>query len=269
MKAKFKKLRKKALEKTKEGLTEQLSNRDNLIVQTVKSIDLLDKHINLMTEQLKEWYAFYFPELARIVRDNELYVKLVGEIGFKEKFSKTSVEKIAGEKKLVGNVVDASKKTVGAKLEKEDINQMITFAKQIMDLRGERNHLDNYLEKIMNLEAKNISAIIGTRIGARLIATAGSLKKLSRMPSSTIQVIGAEKALFAHLRTGSASPKYGILFQFPKLRGAPNKVRGKIARKLASKLSIAAKLDFFKGEFYGERLSKEIDQYIAQLIGGK
>jgi len=266
---KFKDIRNKAIKKTREKLKEELVRRDNLIVQTVKAIDLLDKEINLMTEHVKEWYALYFPELARLVDDIEEYVKLVANIGFKENYVRSTIKRVIGNKGYTSKIVQIAETSMGAKLKKSDIKEIINFANKTLELHSERNRLNDYLKDLMEQEAPNISAVVGPTIGARLISTAGSLERFSRMPSSTVQVIGAEKALFSHLKRGTASPKYGIIFQYPKLRGAPRPIRGKIARKLASKISIAAKLDFFKGEFKGKEMAKKLQSDLDRLLSGK
>jgi nucleolar protein 56 len=117
----------------------------------------------------------------------------------------------------------------------------------------------------MKEEAPNVNAVCGSVIGARLIASAGGLRRLAEFPSSTVQILGAEKALFAHLKKGVKPPKYGVLFQHPAVHSAPFDKRGKIARKIASKTSSAAKIDYFKGEFAGERLAKELEEELKSI----
>lgn len=261
-------IRKKALEETKRKLKKELVSRDNLIVQAVKTIDNIDKTSNLLIEQLKEWYSLYFPELARIVADTDQYLDLMVNLKTKENFTSVKVEKIV-EENLATKIPNAAKNSVGADFPKQDVEEIAAFGKQILETRKERRHIEEYLEKLMQEEAPNITAITGAILGARLIATAGSLKKLSEFPSSTIQVLGAEKALFAHLRKGVPAPKHGIIFAFPKLRSAPKKLRGKIARRISSKISIATKLDYFKGEFKGDELAEKLGKEIEKLLAIK
>jgi nucleolar protein 56 len=262
-------LRKKAIQKTKEGIRKELIRRDRLIVHVVKTMDQIDKSTNLLLEQLREWYAIYFPELARSVEEPEEYLKLLINLKTKDQFTEKNIVELVGEKRYRKDLEYASKNSMGIELGEEDLAKIVSYAEKIQALRTERQKLEGYLEKLMGEEAPNIMAVVGAAIGARLIATAGSLEKLAEFPSSTIQVLGAEKALFSHLRKHTLSPKHGIIFAYPKLRGAPLKVRGKIARRIASKLSIAAKVDFFKGEFVGDKLAKELEEQIARVVKTK
>jgi len=259
-------LRKKAIEKTKENIKKELIRRDRLIVQVVKTMDNIDKDVNLLLEQLRDWYAIYFPELARSVEEPEEYLKLLINLKTKDKFTENNVVELVGEKRYRLDLDYASKNSIGIELAEGDLDVIVSFAEKIQQLRNERQKLEQYLDALMEQESPNIKAVAGPAIGARLIATAGSLEKLSEFPSSTVQVLGAEKALFSHLRKHTLPPKHGLIFAYPKLRGAPLKLRGKIARRLASKLSIAAKVDYFKGEFVGDRLARELEEQISKIV---
>jgi nucleolar protein 56 len=216
----------KIIGKTKEKIRKKLSQKDNLIIQSIKTMDLLDKSSNLLLERLKEWYGIYHPELATADPDEYLL--------------------------LLWNKPNDS---MGAELKKKDIKPILSFAKEIKSLRVEREKISKYLEKLMKEVCPNITAVCGPIIGARLIASAGSLKRLAEFPSSTVQILGAEKAFFAHLRKNVKPPKHGIIFQHQKIRTAEPKMRGKLARKLAAKISIASRVDFFGGKFCGDRLA--------------
>ncbi|MBS3060409.1 MAG: hypothetical protein J4432_02780 [DPANN group archaeon] len=259
-------LRERAFKKTKERIQKKLEQRDKTIVQTVKSIDLIDKTSNLLTEQLREWYANYFPELSRHVEDADEYLVLITKLKSKANFTKEKIEQVVGNKGYADKIEKACRETMGGTLKDTDLDQIVMYAESIISLREQRTRTLEYLETVMKEEAPNITHLIGAPIAARLISIAGSLEKLSEFPSSTIQVLGAEKALFAHIRQGTPSPKHGVIFGFPKLRGANKNVRGKIARKLSSKISIAAKVDYFKGAFYADKLSKELENEIKELI---
>lgn len=234
----YSKLREKAIIKTKEIAKKELTRRDNLIVSAVKTIDIIDKTSSLLGEQAKEWFSTYWPEL-------------------REQNIEDYLEKAVNGKKPADSM--------GAELQKKDIEMMQGYIQQVIDLRKERKAIEKYLEEIMKEEAPNITAIIGAVIGARMISAAGSLKKLAEFPSSTVQVLGAEKALFAHLKKGVKPPKYGILFQFPKIRSADREKRGKIARRVSAKVSLAAKLDYFKGTFIGDDLAEKLNKEISKI----
>ncbi len=218
-------------------------NEDNLIIQAIDNISEIDKVNNLLIKRLREWYSLYFPELDNKIESNDDFVRFV---------VKSSKEKLMKELKI--------KDSMGASLKNEDVSQIIELAKQTFSLHELRGKHEKYLEKIMEKYCRNITYLAGTLIAAKLIAQAGSLKKLVLFPASTIQMLGAEKALFRHITTGARTPKYGIIMQHPFIQNAKKEDKGKVARTLADKLSIAAKLDYFKGEFKADKLKKEIEK---------
>ncbi len=218
-------------------------NEDNLIIQTIDNISEIDKVTNILVKRLREWYSLYFPELDRKIENNKDYAQLIIK---KDKDSLTKDLKI--------------KFSMGASLRKEDVSQIIELAKHANSLYLLREKNEKYLESIMQKYCKNLNFLAGTLVSAKLIAQAGSLKKLSLFPASTIQVLGAEKALFRHITTGARTPKYGIIMQHPFVQNARKEIKGKAARTLADKISIAAKLDYFKGDFKAPSIKKEMEQ---------
>ena len=234
-------LRKRAIAKTKQAIAASVSD-DNLIAQTINSMEDLDRAANLLTKRLREWYEWYCPEFSKAVSDNEAFSRLI--IG-KEKESLLAELKV-GE-------------SMGADLPEADVQEILGLAKTIGDLYVERNKLEQYVERLMQRHCPNITAVAGATIGARLLREAGSLRRIATIQASTIQLYGAEKALFRHLKTGARSPKHGHIINHPLLAKAPAKEKGKVARALADKISIAAKVDFFKGEPIGEKLRKELE----------
>jgi nucleolar protein 56 len=154
---------------------------------------------------------------------------------------------------------------MGAPLGKFDSAIIQKLASEISDLYKLREQIEDYLETAMDEVAPNLKALVGAKLAARLMSLAGGLKELAMMPASTIQVLGAEKALFRHLRTGAKPPKHGVIFQYPAINRSPWWQRGKIARALAGKLAIAARVDYFSGEYIGEELKKELEQRIKEI----
>ncbi|BAW31917.1 MAG TPA: ATP-binding protein [Methanothermobacter sp.] len=217
---------------TVKKLEESLKEQDKLIIQAANALDDLDEATGKFVERIREWYSIYFPELDSI-KDHEHYIKLIAEHGKKEDIIK--VKKLPRE-------------SIGAELEEEDIDLLKEFAKAIRSLQILRKSIEKYIELKMGYLAPNLQDVAGTTLGAKLIAHTGSLKKLALLPSSTIQVLGAEKALFRHLRRGSKPPKHGLIYQHPLIKGSAWYLRGKIARTLASKISLAARKDIFTGE---------------------
>jgi len=226
---------------TKDKISKSV-NEDNLIIQTIDNITEIDRVTNTLIKRLREWYSLYFPELDNGIEDNETFVKLVNK----------NKEKLMKELKV--------KISMGAFLKKEDVNQILELANEIHSFYKLREKHEKYLEKKLQKYCKNLNYLAGTLIAAKLIAQAGSLKKLVLFPASTIQVLGAEKALFRHIRTGARSPKYGVIIQHPLIQNAKKENKGKAARTLADKISMAVKLDYFKGEFKADKLKKEMEQ---------
>ena len=230
--------------------------KDDLILHANNAIEELDKVINVFIERLRDWYSLHFPELEKAIKDHEKFVKLVANYGDRKNFENTEFE-------------DLAKKSMGADFSLTDLKIIKLFSQNILNLFSLRKKLSSYLEKTLKEIAPNLTEIAGPTLAAKLIAKAGSLEKLAKLPSSTIQLIGSEKALFRFLRGKGKSPKHGIIFVHPLIQNAPKKLRGKIARVLASKLSIAAKLDYFSKEYRADKLKKELEERIKEIFGGK
>lgn len=240
----------KNIQLTKFGLKNSV-NSDVLLVQSIKLIDELDKVINIMVKRLREWYELHNPEFSRATENNE---KFVEEILGKEK-----------NELLNGLKIDLSD-SIGADLKQEDLEPIRNLTHRIHDLHQLKKNQTAYASTLMDLLCPNIKAVCEVSTGAKLIEHAGSLRRLSEMPSSTIQILGAETALFRHLKTGSKPPRHGIIINHPLIAKAPDKLHGKIARALADKISMAAKIDYFQGHFIGDRLRNELEEKVKDLI---
>lgn len=222
---------------------------DWLIIQTAASLDELDKTINLLSKRLREWYELYNPEISHSIDNHERFVEVILEKSKKELLAELKI-----------------KNTMGADLAQDDLQAIMNLAKEINELFKFKKKQEAYLEEVMQKECPNIKAVAGTAIGSKLLTLAGSLERLAKFPASTIQILGAEKALFRHLiNKGNRPPKYGILHEHSLVAKASMKNRGKVARVLGDKIAIAAKVDFFKGKFVGNILAKEIDKRIGEL----
>lgn len=230
--------------------------RANLVVQVNGAIEELDKTINILIERLREWYSVHFPEMDRFVSSHEKFVKLVEKFGSREKIEDPELSLL-------------KEKSMGADLKEEDVEAVRSLARTLFALYDERKYLEKYLEEVLKDVAQNFSAIAGTSLAAKLIAKAGGLGRLARMPSSTIQLLGAEKALFRHLKGKGRSPRHGIIFSHTLIQNAPDDHRGKIARLLAAKLSIAAKLDYYSKEFRGDKMKKELEEKVREIFKSK
>ncbi len=225
---------------------------DLLIIQAIDSINDLTKVIDSLIKRLREWYELYSPEVSREVEDHEKFVELI------LKHDKSD---------LMNSLKIDHNNTMGGDLSNEDIKAIKELAKKLESLIKLRHEQEDYLDKLVKRCCPNVAAIAGSLISAKLITHAGSLLRLSEMPSSTIQLLGAEKALFRHMKTGARSPKHGLIVQHTYFMKAKSKDYGKIARLLADKISIAAKVDYFKGSPIGEKLKRQIEAKIYLMTG--
>ena len=256
-------LRKKVLEQTKKRLAEAYTEKDRYVIQAIEALDDVDATFNLLIERIREWYGLHFPELNTLVKDHEAYLDLILTLGKRDQYNKEAVEAIL--KRNADVVVNAARESSGTDIGDRDLEMIQGLARIAKELKDYRKELNNYIEDVMEEVAPNVKYLAGPLLGARLIAKAGGLKKLSLMPASTIQVLGAEKALFRHLTKGSRPPKHGILFQHPWVRSAKPWQRGKIARSLAAKIAIAAREYYFGGKFVGEELKAELEERVKEV----
>jgi len=245
-------------------LKEAVARRDMMIVHAVHILEDLDKQINTFYTRCREWYGLHFPELADIVDDLEDYMRIIAEFGARKNFEEKGLAKIVGPKKA-REIMEKAKTSVGADLSPEDEERVKDVAREGLRLIKLRKEQERYLEELMSAEAPNLVAIAGPILGAKLISMAGGLEKLARLPASTIQVLGAEKALFRFFRTGRGAPKHGVIFQHPYVHGSPKWQRGKIARLLASKIALAARIDYFSREDRSAELRKALEERLAEI----
>ncbi|ESQ32577.1 hypothetical protein EUTSA_v10004082mg [Eutrema salsugineum] len=263
------------LEKAQLGLAHSYSrakvkfnvNRvDNMVIQAIFLLDTLDKDINSFAMRVREWYSWHFPELVKIVNDNYLYARVSKIIEDKSKLSEEHIPmltEVLGDEDKAREVVEAGKASMGQDLSPVDLINVQTFAQRVMDLADYRKKLYDYLVAKMNDIAPNLAALIGDMVGARLISHAGSLTNLAKCPSSTLQILGAEKALFRALKTRGNTPKYGLIFHSSFIGRASAKNKGRIARYLANKCSIASRIDCFadsSSTAFGEKLREQVEE---------
>ena len=244
------------------GATEK---RDLIIAQAIQTLDDLDRTANLFIGRLREWYGIHFPELDRLIEKHETYARLVADLCYRDNFSLEALEKEAIPKEKAENTAVIAEKSMGADIAEQDMKEIQALSKNVLELYELRKNMENYVDKAMEEVAPNTRAIAGALLGARLIAIAGSLQNLAMRPASTIQVLGAEKALFRSLKTGARPPKHGLIFQHALLHDAKRWQRGKIARVLAGKLAIAVRVDAFGGKYIGDSLKADIDKRLAEI----
>ena len=228
-------------------IKEMSSNPDLQAMESVQALDEVDKTANIISARLREWYGLHFPELTSMVDDNISLTKLIINFKSRPNYDAGLLEQMGYSKAKSKAIETAARESRGADLRDEDISRIIQLAEEAQHLFSLRDKLASHVEKTMREVAPNLSEVAGATIGARLIARAGGLQKLSILPSSTIQILGAEKALYRALKSGARPPKHGILFQHASVHSAPKWQRGKVARSLAGKMAIAARVDTFRG----------------------
>lgn len=254
-----------SMELTKLKVRKAAEKRDALVVQAIQTLDDVDRTVNLFMGRIREWYGLHFPELDRLVEKHETYARLVANLGLREDFTANLLEKEGLPKAKAEQLADVAGKSMGANLEERDLGQVQTLCRDTLQLFGSRQRLEGYMDSLMEEVAPNVKTIAGSLLGARLIALTGSLANLARLPASTVQVLGAEKALFRSLKTGSRPPKHGIIFQHTLIHEAKRWQRGKIARAIAGKLAIAARTDAYSGKYVGDNLKASLDRRIKEI----
>ena len=227
-----------------------LVRRDKLIIETVSALEDLEKITNLFSERIREWYGLHYPELS--TKDHERYLATIAEYGEREK-------------------IPSFKASMGMSFSKEDIENVREYAvlsKKAFEMKA---GLEKYLEDLTKKEMPNTSALVGSLLAARILKQTGSLERLSKMSSSTIQLLGAEKALFRFMKSKSKDarpPRFGILFTHPDVSTAKKELQGKVARLIASKLTITVRTDFYTKEDKSEEAVRDYKEKLKRIMGG-
>ena len=254
-----------------------VNRQDKPIIQAIALIDILDKDINNFSMRVKEWFGWHFPELAKIVKDNYLYIRLVKVIKERKNLIenkdelKTQIDDITMDPEMTKQIVDSALMSMGSEISEGDLLNIKLFTAKVESLVRYRENLANYLKEKMKKLAPNTSALVGEVVAARLVSHSGSLSSLAKYPASTIQILGAEKALFRALKTRSKTPKYGLLYNSSFIGKAKAKNKGKISRYLANKLAMCARIDYFSNDRfdeYGNELKKQIEERQVYLDSG-
>jgi len=238
---------------------------DNMIIQSIALLDQLDKDVNTFSMRIREWYSYHFPELVKIVPDNYTFAKCVKVIKNRKELSEETIaalEEVVMDSAKAKAIVDASKTSMGMDISQVDLMNIDMFANRVVALAEYRKELAKYLQDKMGNVAPNLAALIGDTVGARLISHAGSLTNLAKYPASTVQILGAEKALFRALKKKGNTPKYGLIFHSSFIGRAAAKNKGRISRFLANKCSIASRIDCFSESstnVFGSKLKEQVE----------
>jgi nucleolar protein 56 len=257
-------LRKRSIEVAEEAIRKASSRPDLQLVQAIQALDETDKYLNIVATRTSEWYGLHFPELTQMMQDNVALCKMISELGGRDGFTSASLAGRGLSDKKVEAILEAAGRSKGGEISDSDLARVRALGALAVTLSGEREKLNEYVEGAMKRISPNVSEVAGSTIGARLMAKAGGLDRLAILPASTIQILGAEKALFRALRTGSRPPKHGILYQHNEVHTAPKWQRGKIARTLANKIAISARVDYFRGS-EDPSLKAGLDQRLERI----
>ncbi|KAI9788193.1 MAG: snoRNP complex protein nop56 [Peltula sp. TS41687] len=252
-----------------------VQKNDNHIIQAIATLDHLDKAINTFSMRVREWYSWHFPELIKIVSENQQYARLALFIGDKKTLSDDRLHELAAEvnddANIAQSIIDAARVSMGQDISESDMDNISAFADRVVRLSAYRKSLYSYLVSKMGIVAPNLATLIGEVVGARLISHAGSLTNLSKYPASTVQILGAEKALFRALKTKGNTPKYGLIYHSSFIGRAGQKNKGRISRFLANKCSIASRIDNFSEaptRKFGEALRKQVEERLEFYATG-
>ena len=246
------------MEVAKALVHEALSERESLLMPTVQLLVEMDTVLNSLSGRMREWYGIHFPELGRRVDDHREYAQIIKVFGDRSNITVQGLQELSFKKRAAERVAAAAEGSMGAAFDADDLGMIQAFTENVLSLYRGRDELSEYISGLTEEMAPNVAYLAGPVLGARLIQRAGSLRRMAMMPASTIQVLGAEKAMFRALKTKARPPKHGLLFQHPYVHGAPRNRRGSRARSLAAKIAIAARADVFSGEFIADDLRRQL-----------
>mmetsp|Transcript_26542 Transcript_26542/g.38056 ORF Transcript_26542/g.38056 Transcript_26542/m.38056 type:complete len:522 (+) Transcript_26542:150-1715(+) len=246
---------------------------DTMVIQAVGLLDELDKEINIYAMRVKEWYGWHFPEMQKIVGDSAQYSRVVLACGFRTNIKDSDLSAIIEEEALEAALKEAAEVSMGTDITDMDIINIKSLAEQVLSMTEYRTQLFEYLKNRMNAIAPNLTILLGELVGARLISHAGSLMNLAKQPASTVQILGAEKALFRALKTKHDTPKYGLIYHASLIGQAQPKNKGKISRMLAAKSSLGIRVDALSDSAtadttIGYEGRAKVEARLRQLEGG-
>ena len=254
-----------AVEYSSARVKEASEKLDLHVIQSINALDELDKIINIIGARMREWYGLHFPELDNLIQSISAYAQIVTKAGLRNNITKEMLETIGILDRKAEIIMDAAIRSKGGDMTPENLTIVKKIADEVVSHSELRKVIAEHIEIAMEIVAPNIKDLLTASVGARIIAKTGSLSKLAVLPASTIQVLGAEKALFRSLRTGTMPPKHGLLFQHPLIHSAPKWQRGKIARAVASKVAIAARIDMYRHSGKDWSISDSLKKRITEI----
>ena len=257
------KLRDFAVQMSSLKVAETSGSPDLHMIQAINALDEIDRDINVTGARVKEWYGLHFPELENVMDSIGGYAR-VAMAGRRDSLDADAFRSAGIPEERIEMLTVVSERSRGGEISDGSLEVVQTLARQVVESYKLRVRVEEHVGEVMRREAPNVTAVLGASVGARMLAKAGSLKKLAMMPSSTIQILGAEKALFRSIKTGSHPPKHGLIFQHALVHAAPRWQRGRIARTIAAKTAIAARVDLH-GAGLNETLLEKLNLRIREI----
>jgi len=242
---------------------------DTMVVQAIGLLDDLDKELNTYAMRVREWYGWHFPELTKVLNDNLSYARAIKLMGIRTNAANIDFSEVLDEQQEA-ELKTAAQVSMGTEIGDADMLHISALADQVIGLAEYRAQLYDYLKARMNAIAPNLTVLVGELVGARLIAHAGSLLSLAKHPASTVQILGAEKALFRALKTKHDTPKYGLIYHASLVGASAPKFKGKISRVLAAKCALSIRVDALgegEGATIGLEDREKVEARLRQLEG--
>jgi nucleolar protein 56 len=262
-KAPFEEMRERMIKKAKEGIKSSYSNEEFALVQAINAYLETNKTYNLAYERLSEWYGLYYPEVK--VANAKTLADLAMVLNSRSEISEERIESIIKDAQKSASIYAKATSTMGREMNINEMNALMGFARLSNQMYDTLLELETYIKAAATELMPNTTYLTDEKIAAELLSKAGSLERLATMPASTIQLLGAEKALFKHIKFGSRPPKYGVLFKLAEISNGPRDKRGRIARAYATKISIGLKADFFTKNFIAEKLKEDLEKNIKKI----
>ena len=256
-------LRDRLIKATKEEIKKAYSSEEYALMQAINAYIETTRSYNLMYERLGEWFGIYFPEIR--ISTPKTLSELVLLLSDKQNITQERISALIKEKDRAESIFKKASSTMGRELSGDEKEPIVNFAKLCIETEKSLAALDAYIQTASNRLMPNLTYLTDDKIAAEMLSKAGSMERLAMMPSSTIQLLGAEKALFKHIKFGSKPPKYGVLFKLPSISMAKKQIRGKMARAYAAKIAIALKADYISKNFIADKLKKDLQESIRRM----
>jgi nucleolar protein 56 len=237
-----------------------------MVISAVALLGSLEKDLNSFVMRLREWYSVHFPEWSELVGDTSLYGRLVEVIGNRSLIDPNLVFEVTDDAQLTDAIVAAAGNSIGREIEDVDLIRITEMAQRVVSIAAYRTRLAEYLHSRMHSIAPNLTELAGERMGAQLIMASGSLTNLAKAPASTVQLLGAEKALFNALKKRKNTPKYGLIYNSGPVVSARPDCKGKVARSFANKISLVGRVDAFGDEFRSGRLGGILREMMERRV---